>query len=62
MKKLNNYLKKKALMDQLARELNALEDDQAVQKDMAFRDKLLRLMDDYGISAKDTAQLMGFQD
>lgn len=62
MKKLNNYLKKKALMDQLARELNALEEDQAVQKDMEFRDKLLRLMDDYGISAKDTAQLMSFQE
>lgn len=62
MTKLKSYLAKKALMDQLARELNKLEEDEAVKHDMAFRDKLLQLMDDYAFSAKDTAQLMRFQD
>lgn len=62
MKKLNDYHKKKALMDQLASELNKLEEDEAVRNDMAFRDKLLGLMDDYGFSVKETAQLMSFQD
>lgn len=61
MTKLNDYHKKKALMDQLTRELNKLEEDQSVRNDMAFRDKLLGLMDGYGFSAKDTAQLMRFQ-
>lgn len=61
MKKLKSYHAKKALMDQLTRELNKLEEDEAVRNDMAFRDKLLRLMSDYDFSAKDTAQLMRFQ-
>lgn len=61
MKKLTDYHKKKALMAQLAEELSQLEEDQTVQADMAFKDKLLGLMDEYGLSAKDTAQLMQYQ-
>lgn len=53
MTKINDYYQKKELMDKLAREIEALEKDQALKKEFEFQEKLKGLMSDYGKSAKD---------
>lgn len=58
MKKLTNFRQKQALMDQLATELQKLEEDQDFKSDLEFKEGLQSLMDQYGMSAKDTANLM----
>ena len=53
MAKINEYYRKRNLLDQLSEELKQLENDQALQSDLEFEKKVKELMDEYGKSAVD---------
>lgn len=61
MRKLNTYRKKQEILNKLAQELQQLEDDQAFKSELAFQDRLKDLMNEYGMSAADTADLVRYQ-
>lgn len=61
MRKLNTYRKKQEILNKLAEELQQLEDDQAFKSELAFQDRLKDLMNEYGMSAADTADLVRYQ-
>lgn len=61
MRNLNTYRKKQEILNKLAQELQQLEDDQAFKSELAFQDRLKDLMNEYGMSAADTADLVRYQ-
>lgn len=62
MRKLNNYRQKKAILDQLAAELQKLEEDQILKADLAFKEQLIGLMEEYSITPSETAELIQYMD
>jgi len=58
MAKINEYYRKRNLLDQLSEELKQLENDQALQSDLEFEKKVKELMDEYGKSAVDVHQIL----
>ncbi|MAM00597.1 histone-like nucleoid-structuring protein, MvaT/MvaU family [Hydrocarboniclastica marina] len=59
MVKINDYYKKKQLMDQLAQEIQEMEQNNDLKKEFEFKDNLSKLMDQYGKSAKDVLEVLG---
>lgn len=59
MAKINDYYKKKQLMDQLAREIQEMEQNNDLKREFEFKDKLSKLMDQYGKSAKEVLEVLG---
>ena len=59
MAKINEYYKKKQLMDQLAQEIQEMEQNNDLKKEFEFKDKLNKLMEQYGKSAKEVLEVLG---
>ncbi|GAA0841373.1 H-NS histone family protein [Marinobacter pelagius] len=58
MAKINDYYQKKQLMEKLAAELEKLEKDQALKKELDFENKVRDLMKEYDKSPKDVLQIL----
>lgn len=58
MAKLNDYYQKKQLLEKLAAELEKLEQDQALKRDLEFEKKIRGLMEEYDKSPKDVLQIL----
>lgn len=59
MVKINDYYKKKQLMDQLAKEIQEMEENNELKKEFEFKDKLTKLMEQYDKSARETLDVLG---
>lgn len=62
MAKINDYYKKKQLMEQLADELSKLEDDQALKEDLEFEQKVKDLMSEYEKDPRNVLQILSVID
>jgi hypothetical protein len=58
MSKLAQYISKKNSLRQLQEELEALENDESLKKELEFKDELKELQEKYGKSAKDTLVIL----
>ncbi|WP_348701302.1 histone-like nucleoid-structuring protein, MvaT/MvaU family [uncultured Marinobacter sp.] len=58
MAKINDYYQKKQLMEKLAAELEQLEKDQALKRELEFEKKVRGLMKEYDKSPKDVLQIL----
>ncbi|EMP55931.1 transcriptional regulator MvaT, P16 subunit [Marinobacter santoriniensis NKSG1] len=58
MAKINDYYQKKQLMEKLAAELEQLEKDQSLKKELDFENKVRDLMKEYDKSPKDVLQIL----
>ena len=58
MAKINDYYQKKQLMEQLAAELEKLEQDQALKQDLEFENKVRDLMKEYDKEPGDVVQIL----
>ncbi|MCK7547006.1 histone-like nucleoid-structuring protein, MvaT/MvaU family [Marinobacter koreensis] len=58
MAKINDYYQKKQLMEKLANELEQLEKDQSLKKELDFENKVRDLMKEYDKSPKDVLQIL----
>lgn len=58
MAKINDYYQKKQLMEKLSKELQQLEQDQALKHELEFEDKVRELMKEYDKSPKDVLQVL----
>ena len=58
MSKISTYYEKQRMQEQLARELEELENDKELKKELEFKDKLKELMSQYGKSAEQMLEVM----
>lgn len=58
MAKINDYYQKKQLMEQLANELDQLEQDQALKGDLKFENKVRDLMTEFNKEARDVLPIL----
>lgn len=58
MAKLNDYYKKKQIMQQLSEELEKLETDEALKKELAFEKEIKELLEANGKSARDAFEIL----
>ena len=58
MAKINDYYRKKELIQQLAEELNELENDEALKKDLAFEKEFGDLLMLHEKSARDAMEIL----
>ena len=58
MVSISDYYKKKQMADQLAKELQQMEENDTLKKEFEFKDKLSKLMGDYGKSGKETLEVL----
>ncbi|MFV8570556.1 histone-like nucleoid-structuring protein, MvaT/MvaU family [Marinobacter sp. SBS5] len=58
MAKINDYYQKKQLMEKLAAELEQLENDQALKRELEFENKVRELMTEYDKSPKHVLQIL----
>lgn len=58
MARLKNYYEKKQLMNQLAEELEKLEEDQALKKDLEFEERVRELLKEYEKSPQDALMVL----
>lgn len=58
MGKISTYYKKKQMAEQLAQELEEMEKDQELKKELDFKNKLRSLMEDFDKSAKDMIEVL----
>ena len=58
MAKINDYYQKKQLMEKLAEEINQLEQDQALKRELAFENSIRELMKEYDKSPKNVLQIL----
>lgn len=58
MADINDYYQKKQLHEQLSRELQALEKNQSLKKELAFENELRQLMEGYNKSARDVLKVL----
>ncbi len=58
MAKINDYYEKKQLMEKLAAEINQLEQDQALKRELAFESSVRELMKEYDKSPKHVLQVL----
>lgn len=56
--KLNDYYQKKQMMQQLAEELEQLEANESLKKDLEFEKKLRDLLDEYNKAPRDAANVL----
>lgn len=62
MAKINDYYKKKQIMEQLAQELQQLEDDKSLKEDLKFEDEVRDLVKKYDKSPSDIIPILGVLD
>ena len=55
---IDKYYEKKALIDKLTSEVEAMEKDEAIQQELELKKKLEELMSQYGKSANDTLHVL----
>lgn len=60
--KVSSHVDKKRLLDQLASELQALDENVTVKRETQFRDAILSLMDEHNFSLAETAQILTLLD
>ena len=58
MSKITTYYEKQRMQDQLAKELEELEEDKELRQELDFKEKLESLMNDYGKSADQILDVM----
>lgn len=58
MAKINDYYQKRQMMDQLAAELEQLENDQALQSDLEFEKQVKDLMAEHSKSPRDVLPIL----
>jgi len=58
VKKINDYYQKKQLVQQLSEELQKLEQDQALKRELEFEDKIRELMESHNKTARDVLQVL----
>ena len=58
MAKINDYYQKKQLMEKLADEINQLEQDQSLKRELAFENSIRELMKEYDKSPKHVLQIL----
>jgi len=58
MAKINDYYQKKQLMEKLANEINQLEQDQSLKRELAFESSVRALMEEYDKSPKHVLQIL----
>ncbi|MDX1589229.1 MAG: histone-like nucleoid-structuring protein, MvaT/MvaU family [Oleiphilaceae bacterium] len=58
MVNISDYYKKKKMADQLARELQQMEENTELKKEFEFKEKLRDLMTQYGKSGKETLEVL----
>lgn len=58
MAKINDYYQKKQLMEQLAAEINQLENDQALKQELAFESRVRELMEEFDKSPKQVLRIL----
>mgnify|MGYP003624725319 FL=1 len=58
MAKINDYYQKKQLMEKLADEINQLEQDQSLKRELAFENSVRELMKEYDKSPKHVLQIL----
>ncbi|ARM86279.1 histone-like nucleoid-structuring protein, MvaT/MvaU family [Marinobacter salarius] len=58
MAKINDYYQKRQLIDQLADELQALENDQALKAELKFEKDVKALMDQYNKAPSEVLQIL----
>lgn len=59
MAKINDYYQKKQLMEKLSQELEQLEQDNVLKRELEFEEKVRNLMKEYDKSPKDVLQILG---
>lgn len=62
MANISDYYQKKQLMEQLANELEKLEDDQSLKMDLEFEQEVKALMEKFDKSPKDVLQIISVID
>ena len=55
---LNDYIKKEQMLKQLQEELQALESNSELKKELEFKEKLQALMAEYGKKARDVCEIL----
>ncbi|TVP45302.1 MAG: H-NS histone [Halomonas sp.] len=55
---LNDYIKKEQMLKQLQEELQALESNSELKKELEFKDKLQALMTEHGKAARDVCEML----
>ena len=60
-KKYKKLIETNNIVEQLRKELQALEQDQALKRTMEFKEHLDRLLDEYGFAPKDLLVLWGLK-
>lgn len=55
---LNDYIKKEQLLKQLQEELQALESNSELKKELEFKEKLQALMAEHGKAARDVCEML----
>ncbi|MWJ28569.1 H-NS histone family protein [Halomonas sp. ZH2S] len=55
---LNDYIKKEQMLKQLQEELQALESNSELKKELEFKDKLQALMTEHGKEARDVCEIL----
>lgn len=60
--KVSSHVDKKRLLDQLASELQALDENVTVKRETQFRDAILSLMDEHNFSLAETVQILTLLD
>ncbi|WP_097461345.1 hypothetical protein [Mangrovitalea sediminis] len=60
--KVSTHVDKKRLLDQLASELQALDENVTVKRETQFRDAILGLMEQHDFSLAETAQILKLLD
>lgn len=58
MSKLNDYYQKKQLLEKLSEQLNELEEDQGLKKDLEFENKVRKLMKEYDKDARNALNIL----
>lgn len=58
MAKLNDYYQKKQLMEKLAEEINQLEQDEALKRELAFENSVRELMEEYNKTPRHVLQIL----
>ncbi|WP_085919994.1 histone-like nucleoid-structuring protein, MvaT/MvaU family [Halomonas sp. CSM-2] len=55
---LNDYLKKEQMLKQLQEELQQLESNSELKKELEFKERLYALMSEYGKAARDVCEIL----
>lgn len=62
MNKIEKYFEAKSSLEQLSKQVEALESDETLQRLLQFKERLDGLMKEFGMSQEDVMKLWGFGD